>query len=182
MGSSQTGIENHIKGGLVILVSFLIFSLGGTVWTSDRIAYAESVQLREIVKDISEEDSFLTQRALAMRYFNLGLGLAKKGKWAAAALEYFRSVAEDDTFAEAHTNLGVALAQQGQTTKAIPHHLRAIELNPKLAQAHLNLAVDLAHIGRYSDAWPHVHMAQDLGHLVNSEFLKLLASRLPDPR
>ena len=166
----------------MILVTFLSFSLGMTVWTGDRFAYAEPVQLRESVKEIFEKDSSLAQRKLATRYFHLGMGLAQKGKWAAAALEYFRAVAEDDSLAEAHTNLGVALAQQGQTTRAIPHHLRAIELNPKLAQAHLNLAVDLAHIGQYGDAWPHVHTAQDLGHPVNPEFLKLLASRLPDPR
>ncbi len=166
----------------MILVWFLIFSLGMTLWTGDRLAYAEPIQLRESVNEISEKDSSVAQRALATRYFHLGIGLAKKGKWAAAALEYFRAVAEDDTLAEAHTNLGVALAQQGQTAKAIPHHLRAIELNPKLAHAHVNLSVDLAHISRYSDAWTHVHAAQDLGHPVNPEFLKLLETRLPDPR
>ena len=114
--------------------------------------------------------------------FRLGVGLAKEGKWGGAAVEYFRAIGEDDTLAEAHTNLGVALAQQGKTERGIPHHARAIELNPKLAQAHVNLAVDLAYIGRYSDAWASVHAAQDLGHTVHPEFLKLLASRLPDPR
>ena len=164
------------------LVILLAITLGMTLWIGDRLSHAEPIQLRESVKEIPGTKSSLAQRALAMRYFHLGIALARDGKWGAAALEYFRAVAEDDTLAEAHTNLGVALAQQGETSKAIPHHLRAIELNPKLAQAHLNLAVDLAHIGQYSDAWPHVHAAQDLDHPVNPEFLKLLASRLPDPR
>ncbi len=143
---------------------------------------AEPIQLRESVKDISEKKASAAQRVLAKRYFHLGLELAKIGKWGAAALEYYRAVGEDDTLAEAHTNLGVALAQQGETEKSIPHHLRAIELNPRLAQAHVNLAVDLSHMGQYGDAWTYVHAAQDLGHSVNPEFLKLLDSRLPDPR
>ena len=165
------------------LVILLAFTLGMTLWISDRLSHAGQFQLRESVKEIPEgKKSSLTQRALATRYFHLGIGLAKDGKWGAASLEYYRAIAEDDTLAEAHTNLGVALAQQGESGKAIPHHLRALELNPKLAQAHVNLAADLAHIGKYRDAWAHVHTAQDLDHPVHPEFLKLLESRLPDPR
>lgn len=166
----------------MIPVILLAFTLSMTFLTSDTLSYAELIQFRESAKEVLGKNSSVAQRALAMRYFHLGIALARDGKWGAAALEYFRAVAEDDTLAEAHTNLGVALAQQGETSKAIPHHLRAIALNPKLAQAHLNLAVDFAHLGQYSDAWPHVHAAQDLDHPVNPEFLKLLASRLSNPR
>ena len=164
---------------------FLTFLLGMTFFVGDRLSHADPIQLRESVKTIPEKESSasaIATRALAMRYFNLGLELQKIGKWKAASLEYFRSVGEDDTLAEAHANLGLALAQQGEPEKAIPHHLRAIELKPTLPQAHVNLAIDLAHIGQYSEAWDHVHELQAMDHPVNPEFLKLLASRLPDPR
>ena len=166
----------------MIPVILLTFVVSMTLWTGNSLSTAEPIQLRENIKEISEKETSAAQRILAKRYFRLGLELANIGKWGAAALEYYRAVGEDDTLAEAHTNLGVALAQQGETEKSIPHHLRAIELNPKLAQAHVNLAVDLSHMGQYGDAWTYVHTAQDLGHPVNPEFLKLLGSRLPDPR
>ena len=160
----------------------ITFILSITLWSGVTHSYAEQSQLRESVHTTPGLEPSMSARMLAKRHFRLGLELAKEGKWGGAAVEYFRAIGEDDTLAEAHTNLGVALAHQGRTTQAIPHHLRAIELNPSLAQAHVNLAVDLAHIGRYRDAWAHVHSAKSLNHPVNPEFLKLLASRLPDPR
>lgn len=166
----------------MIPVVVFALTLGMTLWADGTLSFAEPGQLRENIKEIPGKDASFAQKALAKRYFRLGVELAKEGKWGGAAVEYFRAIGEDDTLAEAHTNLGVALAQQGKTERGIPHHVRAIELNPKLAQAHVNLAVDLAHIGRYSDAWASVHAAQDLGHTVHPEFLKLLASRLLDPR
>ncbi|GEM_PF-3030914 len=162
---------------LLVCIVSISLSLG------DRLSYGAQTQLSE--KTTPEQGSSIganDSRALAMRYFHLGLDLQKSGKWGAATLEYFRAIGEDETLAEAHANLGLALAQQGEPEKAIPHHLRAIELNPALPQAHINLAIDLAHIGQYSDAWSHVHEAQALQHPVNPEFLRLLASRLPDPR
>jgi len=170
------------KGKFVVLV-LLVMCIGFALplFNGD-IANAELLHPVKNAKMVADQSPTAEEKAAARKHFELGVALAREGKWGGAAVEYYKAIGEDDTLAEAHTNLGVALAQNGRTEKAIPHHVRAIELNPKLPQARVNLAVELAHIGRYSDAWAAVHAAQDLGHIVNDDFLKLLAARFPDPR
>ena len=114
MESSETHIGNHGQGGQVIPILLLAVTLGITVGIGDTLSYAEPFQLRESIKEVPGKEASHADRALAKRYFHLGLELAQEGKLGGAAVEYFRAIGEDETLAEAHANLGVALAQQGK--------------------------------------------------------------------
>ena len=63
-----------------------------------------------------------------------------------------KSVALDDSLAEAHVQLGNLYADQHDYQKSIPQYVRALALNPNLADAHYRLGTDYVHVGQKDEA------------------------------
>lgn len=63
-----------------------------------------------------------------------------------------KSIALDDSLADAHVQLGNLYADQREYGKSIPEYRRALELDPNLSDAHYRLATDLVHTGQKEQA------------------------------
>lgn len=63
-----------------------------------------------------------------------------------------KSIALDDSLAEAHVQLGNLYADQHNYDKSIPQYDRALELDANLADAHYRLGIDYVHVGQKDNA------------------------------
>ncbi len=84
------------------------------------------------------------ERALAVRPMpevrtNLGLVLAREGRFSAALAELNEVLRLNPGSAEAHSNLGGVLLMAGQAEKSVPYLRTALRLKPGLAAAEDNL-------------------------------------------
>lgn len=59
-----------------------------------------------------------------------------------------KSIALDDSFAEAHLQLGDLYSDQHQYEQSIPQYERALALDPNLSDAHYRLGMDYVHVGK----------------------------------
>ena len=57
----------------------------------------------------------------------------------------------------------------------------AIRVKPSMTIAHTNLAILLFQEGRYAEAWQEVHTSRQHGGKPHPDFLRALASKMPDP-
>jgi tetratricopeptide (TPR) repeat protein len=73
-----------------------------------------------------------------------------------------KSIALDDSLADAHVQLGNLYADQREYEKSIPEYRRALELNPNLSDAHYRLATDLVHTGQKDYAQKEFAIYQNL--------------------
>jgi len=90
---------------------------------------------------------------------DLGVGLARTGQVAAAAIEYRQALALEPTDDEARGNLGVLLAAQGDLDGAIEQYRLALAANPDNADAHVNWGNALVRLSRPDDAIDHYRAA-----------------------
>lgn len=90
--------------------------------------------------------------ARAQYYYAISLWKAKRTGSAVdlSAVESLlkKSIALDDSFADAHVQLGDFYADQHQYEESIPHYQRALALDPNLSDAHYRLGMDYVHVGR----------------------------------
>ena len=63
-----------------------------------------------------------------------------------------KSIALDDSLAEAHVQLGNLYADQHKYEKSIPQYERALALDPNLSDAHYRLGTDYVHVGKKENA------------------------------
>ena len=84
--------------------------------------------------------------------YNLGNGLAGRGRVDEAIASYRMAVEIKPNFAEAHNNLGAALVRQRRFDEAIGHFQKTLAIIPDYAGAHGNLALALAGQGRLDRA------------------------------
>jgi tetratricopeptide (TPR) repeat protein len=90
---------------------------------------------------------------------DLGVGLARKGDFAAAVDRYRASLALKPGFDEAENNWGVVLAAQGQLDSAVAHYRRALAANPENPDAEVNLGNVLVRQGKTGEAIGHYQRA-----------------------
>ena len=83
----------------------------------------------------------------AVKAFNEGVDLYKKGNIEGAIAKYREAIRLKPGYAEAHNNLGMALGEKGETEEEIKEHREAIRLKPDDAEAHYNLGVALRQKG-----------------------------------
>lgn len=90
---------------------------------------------------------------------DLGVGLARKGDFAAAVDRYRTSLALKPGFDEAENNWGVVFAAQGQLDSAVARYRRALATNPDNPDAEVNLGNVLVRQGKTEEAIGHYQRA-----------------------
>ena len=92
-------------------------------------------------------------------HYNLGFGLAQRGRYQEAVGAYRRALEIEPDYGFAHNNLGNALDKVGKREEAIGHFRKALELDPAYAEAHHNLANVLVEENRLGEALQHLREA-----------------------
>lgn len=95
----------------------------------------------------------------ALIHNNLGIALARKGRFERAAAHFQRALELREDFADAHVNLAAFLARKGDTAGAITHYEKALLIPPEDAPSHLGLAALLWRNGRKDEALIHYKRA-----------------------
>jgi len=121
-------------------------------------AYNSSpLQADEVVDRFKRYADLRPDDALAQYYYAVSLWKGKRVETSnenVALIESLlkRSIALDDSLADAHVQLGNLYADQHEYAKSIPQYERALELNPNLPDAHYRLGTDLVHTGEKEKA------------------------------
>jgi len=139
----------------------------------------------------TEEAIIHLERALDMQpdhplaHLNMGRALAKQERYEPAVEHYEQALADQPDNAEAHYYLGYALANLGRSDEAAEHYRESLRLHPANADARFNLGVPYdmrgeteAAIGEYRAA---VRLSREHGGEPHPEFVKSLASKMPEP-
>jgi Tfp pilus assembly protein PilF len=118
-----------------------------------------------LVESNAEEAVYQLERAvdLAPRYadahYNLGLSLAKRGRFAEAVNQYRTVLKLKPGYPNVHSYLADALAGTGQKEEAIVHYRQALQTDPNNATIHNNFGNVLADNGSLSEAIEHYREA-----------------------
>jgi len=78
-----------------------------------------------------------------MAYNNLGLELARAGRWEEAIADYERALAIDPSLSTVHNDLGSALVGEGRLAPAVDQFREALRLRPRYPEAIYNLGAVL---------------------------------------
>ena len=93
---------------------------------------------------------------------NVGLDLARHGKFDEAVAEYQKALEIKPDYADAHNNLAAALAARGQIKEAVGHYQTALKIDPGYADAHNNLGNVLNSCGERDEAIAHYQRALEI--------------------
>jgi tetratricopeptide (TPR) repeat protein len=121
-------------------------------------AYNSSpLQADEVIQAFRRYSDLRPDSALAQYYYAISLWKGKRAEDATLDRKtiedlLLRSLALDDSLAEAHVQLGNLYADQHDYQKSIPQYVRALALDPNLADAHYRLGTDYVHVGQKDDA------------------------------
>jgi tetratricopeptide (TPR) repeat protein len=121
-------------------------------------AYNSSpLQADEVVERFRRYAELEPNNALAQYYYAVSLWKGKRvgsSNLDLSSVEALlkKTIALDDSLADAHMQLGSLYADQHEYAKSIPEYQRALELDPNLPDAHYRLGTDLVHVGQKSDA------------------------------
>ena len=97
-----------------------------------------------------------------MVHVNLGVLLARQGRWDEAREHYLETLRLEAVPATVYNNLGSALDEQGRAAEALAMFREAIRADPRHAGAHFNLALALSRLGRDAEALAEYQAALDL--------------------
>ena len=105
--------------------------------------------------------------ALAQFYYAMSLWKGRHTEGASVDLAQIegllkKSIALDDTVAQAHFQLGNLYADQHQYERSLPEYLRVIGLDPNLADVHYRLGTDYTHLGQKDRAQTEYSVYQKL--------------------
>lgn len=116
-------------------------------------AYNSSpLQADEVVERFRRYAELRPENALAQYYYAVSLWKGKRVENTGVDTGLIesllkKSIALDDSLADAHVQLGNLYADQHEYAKSIPQYERALELDPNLPDAHYRLGTDLVHTG-----------------------------------
>jgi tetratricopeptide (TPR) repeat protein len=102
-----------------------------------------------------------TDRNVAAHH-NLGMALAKRGKFDDAIVQYREALLLKSDMFEAHNNLGYALSRTGKLDDSIAEYEKALDIEQKNAGVHYNLARALAERGKIDAAVEQYNAALNL--------------------
>lgn len=111
-------------------------------------------------------------------YNNRGSVYVKQKKIPQAISDFNRVIKISPNQIEAYFNRGLAHYNEGNFTQAIFDFNKVIEMQPDFAQAYNNRGIAYYSAKEYDKAWADVHKAQELGCVVNPEFLGELKKAL----
>jgi len=121
-------------------------------------AYNSSpLQADEVIQRFRHYAELQPGNALAQYYYAVSLWKGKRVGDSGADLGTVesllqKSIALDDSLAEAHVQLGNLYADQHKYEQSIPHYVRALQLDPNLSDAHYRLGTDYVHLGEKENA------------------------------
>jgi tetratricopeptide (TPR) repeat protein len=121
-------------------------------------AYNSSpLQAEEVIQRFRRYAELQPGNALAQYYYAISLWKGKRVEDSGTDLTTVesllkKSIALDDSLAEAHVQLGNLYADQHQYEKSIPQYERALALDPNLSDAHYRLGTDYVHVGNKESA------------------------------
>ena len=121
-------------------------------------AYNSSpLQADEVIQRFRRYAELQPNSALAQYYYAISLWKGKRTEDSSLDLKTVqslleRSIALDDSLADAHVQLGNLYADQHKYEQSIPYYVRALELDPNLADAHYRLGTDYVHVGQKDNA------------------------------
>jgi tetratricopeptide (TPR) repeat protein len=121
-------------------------------------AYNSSpLQADEVVDRFKRYADLRPDNALAQYYYAVSLWKGKRVGSSTVDLGLIetllkKSIALDNSVADAHVQLGNLYADQHEYEKSIPEYERALELDPNLPDAHYRLGTDLVHAGQKEKA------------------------------
>jgi len=108
-------------------------------------------------------------------YCHRGVAYNSKGEHDKAISDFSKVIQIDPSAAKAYCHRGYTYGlHKREQDKAISDFSKAIEINPKYVSAYFNRACSYYIKKNYVKAWEDVHKAQDMGHRINSWFLKAL--------
>jgi tetratricopeptide (TPR) repeat protein len=113
-------------GGVLALVAVAVDRQRSSVWSDDRLLWAEVVQ--------RSPDNLLAR-------INLGSAYMMRRDYARAESEFRAILAVVPTYYKAYDNLGLVALRQNRTDDARAAFQRAAELNPSDPDAHTNLGI-----------------------------------------
>ena len=94
--------------------------------------------------------------------YNMGVALAREGKYVQAEAAYRRALQANPKYVRAYVNLGIALKKQGDIPGAVQQYQTALRLDPDHLQAHHNLGVALNDLGQIPESRAHLARAREL--------------------
>ena len=114
---------------------------------------------------------------------NLGLGLAMKGRFDEAYLQFKEALRIEPGYWRSHQNIGAIYLLKGQTSLAINHFMIALKDSPKPVKIYVNLGRAYANQGRMREAEVNFRRALELepGNKNALDNLARLTSKSIDP-
>jgi tetratricopeptide (TPR) repeat protein len=94
--------------------------------------------------------------------YNLGLALARSGRYDEAAAHFEKALQVDPNFYDGFVDMGATLALQGRLPEAIKYYQAAIRSQPDAPQAHVQLGLALWKQNRNETAYDEMHRASQL--------------------
>jgi tetratricopeptide (TPR) repeat protein len=131
-------------------------------------AYNSSpLQADEVVERFKRYADLKPESALAQYYYAVSLWKGKRVGSSTVDIRLVeallkKSIALDDSLADAHVQLGNLYADEHQYAKSIPEYERALELDASLPDAHYRLGTDLIHVGQKERAQKEFAVYQNL--------------------
>jgi tetratricopeptide (TPR) repeat protein len=115
------------------------------------------LQADEVIQRFQRYAELQPGNALAQYYYAMSLWKGKRVEAGATGLSTVesllkKSIALDDSLAEAHVQLGNLYADEHKYNESIPQYVRALALDSDLSDAHYRLATDYVHTGQKENA------------------------------
>lgn len=107
-------------------------------------------------------------------YNNRGLAYKNKEDFIHAISDFNKALEINPNSAQIYDNRGNAYSVRGQFNQGIFNYSKAIEIAPNDATSYQNRATCYYYLREYDKAWEDVHKAEELGAVLNAEFIHLL--------
>ncbi len=136
------------------------------------ISYEHQGNLSQAISDYNK--AIEIDPPLAKAYNYRGLIYYKQGNYTQALSDYNKAIKIDPNNAEVYNNRGSFYGNQGDLTQAMSDFDKAIEINPQYVDAYNNRATGYYALNEYDKAWADVRKAEELGAVVNPDFINKL--------
>lgn len=122
---------------IVLAISTGVLLCASMISTGSQVRYWQnSVALFEHTLDVTANNW--------LAHNNMGIALARRGKFDEAIAHYSETLRIKPDYAPAYSNLGIVFAVQEKAEEAIAHFRKALQINPDYTAARKNLEVALA--------------------------------------
>ncbi len=128
--------------------------------------------LAQFESDHIEQSDLNTKNAEA--YLKKGNAYSKEKNYDQAILNFTKAIEINSNFELAYKIRGHTFLTQGNLTQAILDFTKVIKMNPKDAEIYFGRSLAYFILRDYEKCWRDVHKAQELGYIVDQEFIDTL--------